>query len=358
MKKIITALLAASLLAAMTCASASEAGSVADPLITKSYAEGQYAESLASTLTASALSALQAVYDRALSSLDPGGSLPQGQYTNGRELMSLPAGTVISLFTGGTLILMSGDMSLSIKAGDVVDASSGKVFTGGELKQNVRYVCVEDTLASFTAFSDCAVIMEGSYRPDGTVVIPKPPTPVFDDVPSGAWFAEAVGYAVEKGIMDGVGGGRFSPTADTTRAQLVTILYRLENEPAVAPADFTDVPSGQWYSNAVSWAAANGIVGGYGNGTFGPMNALTREQMAKILYGYAQYKGVDVSVTAGLEGYRDASSVQSWAVEPMGWAIASGLISGTSPDTLSPAGSSVRAQTATVLMRLCENILK
>ncbi len=188
---------------------------------------------------------------------------------------------------------------------------------------------------------------------------PKPVT--FLDVPAGEWYESAVSYVVAHGLMDGVGNNRFAPKNDTTRAQLVTILYRLEGEPTAPAGKFTDVPAGQWYSKAVSWAAANGIVDGYNDGTFKPMQALTREQMAKILYGYAKYKGLDMTVTTGIDGYSDASSVHNWAVIPISWAISKGLIGGVGAAggvTLSPYGSSVRAQTATVLMRLCENVLK
>ena len=140
---------------------------------------------------------------------------------------------------------------------------------------------------------------------------------------------------------------------------VVTILYRLDGEPAVTKdIPFADVPAGQWYSNAINWAAANGIVDGYGNGKFGPDDTITREQMAAILYRYASYKGYSVSDLANLTGYTDAASVSEWASTAMRWAVAEGLIEGTSATTLSPSGDSTRAQVATILMRFCEGVVK
>lgn len=186
---------------------------------------------------------------------------------------------------------------------------------------------------------------------------PTPSVPQFTDVSEGAWYYDAVRYVCEKGMMNGVAEGTFAPNSTTDRAMLVTILYRLENEPAASGSSFTDVPSGQWYSNAVAWAAANGIVNGVTDTTFAPNNPITREQMAAILYRYAAWKGCDVSGQVDLSGYTDADSVSTYAKEALAWANAEGLITGVTGTTLRPAGSAVRAQAATILMRLCENVL-
>lgn len=186
---------------------------------------------------------------------------------------------------------------------------------------------------------------------------PTPSVPQFTDVSEGAWYYDAVRYVCEKGMMNGVAEGVFAPNSTTNRAMLVTILYRLENEPAVHGSSFTDVPSGQWYTNAVAWAAANGIVNGVTDTTFAPNSPITREQMAAILYRYAAWKGCDVSGQIDLSGYTDAASVSAYAKEALAWANAEGLITGVTDTTLRPAGSAVRAQAATILMRLCENVL-
>ena len=179
----------------------------------------------------------------------------------------------------------------------------------------------------------------------------------FLDVNEGDWFYDAVAYAYENGIMDGVGGNRFAPNSATTRAQLVTILYRLEGQPAVSgDLPFTDVEAGTWYTNAVGWAAQNGIVNGVGDDTFAPGNDLTREQLVTILYRYAESKGYDVSASADLAGYPDGEEIQAYAREAMAWAVAENIIRGMEDDTLKPAGNASRAQIATILMRFCEGV--
>ena len=179
----------------------------------------------------------------------------------------------------------------------------------------------------------------------------------FTDVAASDWFYSAVRYAYENGLMTGTGSGAFSPNATITRGMLVTILYRLEDEPAVTAANpFTDVSSGSYCEKAAAWAAANGIVGGYGDGCFGPNDALTREQLAAILYRYAQYKGYDLSASADLSGYSDQAGISAFARTAMAWANAEGLITGTSGSLLSPKGTATRAQTAMILMRFCQKV--
>ena len=181
----------------------------------------------------------------------------------------------------------------------------------------------------------------------------------FADVAADAWYADAVQYVYENGMMSGTSQTTFSPDLTTTRGMIVTILYRLENEPTVTGTTaFTDVAADQYYANAVAWAAQNGIVSGIDATTFAPNNAITREQMAAILYRYAQFKGYDVSAKADLSVYTDAAQVSTYATNAMAWANGAQLITGTSQATLTPAGNATRAQVATILMRFCENIAK
>ena len=185
------------------------------------------------------------------------------------------------------------------------------------------------------------------------------PTLPFTDVKSGDWFYEAVQYVYDKGMMTGVSADRFAPASTTTRGMIVTILYRLENEPAVSGGSaFTDVENGAWYADAVVWAAANDIVNGTSATTFAPNSPITREQMAAILYRYAAYKGYDVSQKADLSGYTDAASISGYAKDALAWANAQKLITGVTDTTLNPQGSATRAQVATILMRLCETVVK
>ena len=138
---------------------------------------------------------------------------------------------------------------------------------------------------------------------------------------------------------------------------IVSMLHRLEGSPAVGSAEFSDVAGGDWYADPVAWAASEGIVGGYGDGTFGPNDPITREQMASILYRYADYKGLDVSARASLDAYSDADSVSPWASDVMSWAVSEGIISGMSEDTLAPQGTATRAQVAAMFQRFLENVM-
>lgn len=178
----------------------------------------------------------------------------------------------------------------------------------------------------------------------------------FNDVSANDWFASAVDYVTGKGMMNGTADNTFSPKANTTRGMVVTVLYRLENQPSTSVASFTDVASGAYYANAVAWANANGIVSGYGSGKFGPNDKVTREQLAAILYRYAQYKKYDVSGANSLDGYTDVQSVSSYAVPALQWANAAGVVTGKSGSKLDPKGNATRAEVAAMLMRFCENV--
>ena len=175
----------------------------------------------------------------------------------------------------------------------------------------------------------------------------------FGDVARGDYFFDAVEWAAEQGIMDGVGGGLFAPHSACTRAQLVTILYRLEGSPAASANPFNDVARGSYYEKAVAWAAEHGIVTGYGDGLFGPSDRITREQLAAILYRYAQYKKLDVSVgeDTNILSYNDATRISDYAFPSMQWACGAGLLKGANSDLL-PKNTATRAQMATILYRL------
>ena len=181
----------------------------------------------------------------------------------------------------------------------------------------------------------------------------------FTDVLTTDWFADAVQYAVDNGMMNGTSEMTFHPNGTTTRGMIVTILYRLEKEPAVDNgAGFADVAADQYYADAVAWASANDIVTGYSEEKFGPDNSITREQFAAILYRYAQYKKIDVTATADLSGYADAAQISAYAETAMKWANGEGLITGVTDTMLKPAGNATRAQAATILMRFCEEVAK
>lgn len=217
--------------------------------------------------------------------------------------------------------------------------------------KSVSTVKKSDTVYTFT--------MPASAVKVGVSYVKATETPsktTFNDVSANDWFASAVDYVTGKGMMNGTADNTFSPKANTTRGMVVTVLYRLENQPSTSAASFTDVASGAYYANAVAWANANGIVSGYGSGKFGPNDKVTREQLAAILYRYAQYKKYDVSGANSLDGYTDVQSVSSYAVPALQWANAAGVVTGKSGSKLDPKGNATRAEVAAMLMRFCENV--
>ena len=219
----------------------------------------------------------------------------------------------------------------------------------------VGAVAVTDRFGDPVAVTENA---DGTYTftmPNGqvtvTVTFAEAPLP-FPDVTEGDWFYDAVRYAYETGLMDGVGDNLFAPNSETTRAQLVTILYRLAGEPEPGgDSGFADVAAGTWYTDAVAWAAQNGIVNGVSDTEFAPGDDITREQLAAILYRYAACQGYDVSQRADLSGFGDASSISGYAQEALSWAHAQGLVLGFEDGSLRPQGTASRAQIAAVLMR-------
>ncbi len=256
----------------------------------------------------------------------------------------------------------------------------GSKDSANQVKANDVYTFTEDTTV-YAIWQYNGGGGGGSHRPSGsgttTPTTPTKPTNpekpgnsgntgsstvtaaniknVFADVQNNAWYSEAIAYVYNKGMMNGTDAGKFEPNATTTRAMLVTMLHRLENEPAAAAAKFSDVASGQWFSKAVAWAAANGVVNGYENGTFAPNAAITREQLAAILYRFAQFKGYDVSVKGNLSSFSDNAQVSDWAKEAMQWAVGAGIIDGDN-NALKPTGNATRAEVAIMLMRYIENV--
>lgn len=178
-------------------------------------------------------------------------------------------------------------------------------------------------------------------------------TQVFADVPAESWYYDAITYVYEHDMMSGTGNNQFSPTALTTRGMIVTILHRMEGTPEAADAAFSDVQQGTYCQAAINWASACNIVGGYGDGNFGPNNLISREQMATILYHYAQYKGYDTTVSGDLNVFSDQASVGDYAKNALCWAVGAGLISGYTDQTLDPRGYTSRGEVAVILNRFC-----
>ena len=175
----------------------------------------------------------------------------------------------------------------------------------------------------------------------------------FTDVNTAMWHHQALDYVVANGLMNGASSTAFAPMAELNRGMLVTILWRMENQPVVNYLmTFADVDESSYYAEAIRWASGNGMVKGYGNGLFGPNDNITREQLAVILYNYAQYKGVDVSSgeDTNILSYADAGQISEWAIPALQWACGAGLLKGNGNGYINPTGTATRAETAQMLM--------
>ena len=198
--------------------------------------------------------------------------------------------------------------------------------------------------------ADAKIVVTFAEDPDWEPE-PEEPAMPFTDVNDNDWFYDVVLYAYDNGLMTGVSATEFAPNQTTTRGMIVSMLARLEGVTSAEDAGFADVADNDWYATAVNWAASVGVVNGYEDNTFRPNAPITREQMAAILYNYADYKGYDVSARADLSDYADAASISSWAEDVLAWANAEGLINGMTATTIDPQGATTRAQTAAMFER-------
>lgn len=252
-----------------------------------------------------------------------------------------------------TLYAVSKD---ALNRGDIIALGTLSADQGLTVEAVTDVKLVElDPDAPKELFYGSVSISEAAGNPD-TPSNPSTGVLPFTDVKAGSWYYDAVSYVYDNSLMNGTGTGIFSPMMTTNRGMIVTILHRYEGSPAAGANSFPDVKPGMYYSEAVAWAAANGIVNGYSDGRFAPDDTITREQMAAILYRYAGYKGLDVSGRADLSAFADGGRVSPYARDAMAWANQAGLINGVGSNSLSPGGSATRAEAAAILMRFCQNV--
>ena len=260
------------------------------------------------------------------------------------EVTLTVGGEPVTAFGGEKLLI---DIPVDKKHFRDGDACRVLILSGDGTVERTRGRCVEKDGA-------LTVTVETAHL--STFVVARAAAMSFSDVADTAWYADAVKYAYENGLMTGVSESEFAPDGTATRAQIVTILWRLAGSPAVNYAlRYADADEGAWYGEAVRWAASTGIVTGYTESSFGPNDAITREQLAAILYRYGKAQG------QGFTGmwyfplrYDDAPRISSWADEAMHWCVMKGLLNGTSGTTLSPKDTATRAQLAVILQRFCE----
>lgn len=240
------------------------------------------------------------------------------------------------------------DVTITVSPDEAYLLDELTVTTGGkevEVKDNG-----DGTYTFKMPSADAKIVVTFAEDPDWEPE-PEEPAMPFTDVNENDWFYDVVLYAYDNGLMTGVSATEFAPNQTTTRGMIVSMLARLEGVTSAESAGFTDVAESDWYATAVNWAASVGVVNGYEDNTFRPNAPITREQMAAILYNYADYKGYDVSARADLSDYADAADVSSWAEDVLAWANAEGLINGMTATTIDPQGATTRAQTAAMFER-------
>ena len=260
------------------------------------------------------------------------------------EVTLTVGGEPVKAFGGEKLLI---DIPVDKKHFRDGDACRVLILSGDGTVERTRGRCVEKDGA-------LTVTIETAHL--STFVVARAAAMSFSDVADTAWYADAVKYAYENGLMTGVSESEFAPDGTATRAQIVTILWRLAGSPEVNYAlRYADADEGAWYGEAVRWAASTGIVTGYTESSFGPNDAITREQLAAILYRYGKAQG------QGFAGmwyfplrYDDVPRISSWADEAMHWCVMKGILNGTSGTTLSPKDTATRAQLAVILQRFCE----
>lgn len=240
------------------------------------------------------------------------------------------------------------DVTITVSPDEAYLLDELTVTTGGkevEVKDNG-----DGTYTFKMPSADAKIVVTFAEDPDWEPE-PEEPAMPFTDVNDNDWFYDVVLYAYDNGLMTGVSATEFAPNQTTTRGMIVSMLARLEGVTSAEDAGFADVAANDWYATAVNWAASVGVVNGYEDNTFRPNAPITREQMAAILYNYADYKGYDVSARADLSDYADAASISSWAEDVLAWANAEGLINGMTATTIDPQGATTRAQTAAMFER-------
>jgi hypothetical protein len=219
-----------------------------------------------------------------------------------------------------------------------------------EIRNAKDATCTEPGYTGDVYCVDCGKLLE-----QGTVIEPNCPSAQFSDVPVGTWYHDAIDYVVANGLMAGMSESVFAPGLEMNRAQIVTILYALAGSPEVtAPAAFVDVPADSFCADAVAWAAANGITSGISENLFNPTGTVNRAMMVTFLYKYMKLDYPGITVTGDLSAYTDVADIPGWAVEPLTWAVENGILSGTDSQTLSPAMNCNRAQMAVVLLAIAK----
>lgn len=314
-----------------------------ETLVSLSYLTGAFWNDLKATVKQETDRDTTVIYNEIVSQAGQGGGAGSFATRTGAN------GNIVTGTTGSGLIWMSG--SGMVRSGALVDATVGsEVAVGGALSVGHRYLAGSDVTLVVSS-SSAQWMAEGQWTVNAGDPVTPPASLPFTDVPSGAWYHDDVAYVYQKGLFNGDSPTRFAPDGKMQRCMMTTVLHRLAGEPRVSfSALFRDVPDGQWYTAGTIWAGSMGVVSGVANSQFDPFSNVTRQEIAVILYRYAQKMGYDVSASANLSGFRDARAVASWGQAAVSWAVGSGILNG-SDGSLLPNGYATRAEVAAMLHR-------
>lgn len=328
-----------------------------DSLVSLSYLQNTFLPSAQTQLEQAATKPLQDAYDQAVSKLE--GGTGGGLYSDTLESRTFTQGDVVGLSTGSGFLPLAGAAQVT-HSGVVIDVTDGAlVASGARLTAGHRYLVGEDTTAQVTVASGVMYLgIQGSYTFADSTAGHLP----FTDVAAWDWYQKSVQFVYNNGLFSGMSEDTFGPGVTMDRAMLVTVLYRLAGSPQEqmdqADAFFDDVPMDSWYEPYVRWAASQGVTAGMGDGLFAPGQSVTRQQVLVMLRGFAASQlGLELTGQTDLTQYGDYSQVADWAKDALSWAVANGIITPSTENTLRPDASASRAEVAGILMNFSSRYL-
>lgn len=340
------------------------AGSLQDPLVSLEYLTKKFQPSVLTEVKGKADTAHQKTYDAAQKKLDAEAERVRARLntSKGSKDSSNAAylgqftpkkysyGDTISLTAGSGFLFLEGAGEAKAQNGELINVTKGTAATSMTLQTACRYLIAEGATVTVTVSSEAAIlapIANAKHTASGTTALP------FTDLLRDEWYYAAILFAYEKKLFNGISEDWFSPSGSVTRGMLATVLHRLAGEPNPSGGDaaFTDVPAGEWFDKGIRWSAQAGIVKGMGDGTFAPDLNVTREQLAAMLYRYADdYANLNMEATGDLSQFSDTKRVSSWAEDALSWTVGAGILNGDD-GALKPGASASRAEAATMLQR-------
>lgn len=345
--KIAAASAAVLMMFSVICTASAAAGEKGDPLISREYLESKFQDNFMGRVRSEISSGFSSVESRILDIGAESGST--GQFAK----LKLAAGDKAVTALGGSFILVNGTANYNVPYGSIINLTTGRELSGsGRLEAGSRYMAAENSILMIRSITDSEITADGGGVKTGG----DKNAPAFKDVASSNWAFEAVETMASLKLVNGTGYNSFSPGNNMTRGDFVTVLGRLYG---IDPAEyrssvFSDVPASAYYSPYVNWANANGLVGGYGSGVFGPRDSITRAQMAVLMVRYARYVRISLPQTVGTK-FSDNSSIPQWAEADVYTARAAGYIQGKGNNTFDPSGTSLRTEVCALIYRMLTN---